>query len=180
MLALKIPNARLWVILFLFPSFLFAEADPLKSIAQELAGGLSGKKNLKVAVLAVPYFDNRSSVGPTAVSEKLETLLVLDKRISVLDRHHVVQLLEEQHLSETGILDVRSTQRMGKLLGADIIITGTLIDLDDERTELNVRCLSPESGRIVTASRGILSRTWGGKPKLREVKPRVSALDWTK
>lgn len=69
-------------------------------------------------------------------------------------------VLEELHLSETGLLDTKATKRIGQALGSDVIVTGTLIDLNKQKTELNSRGLLVDNGRIVTASRAMLNRTW--------------------
>lgn len=152
--------------LLLIPNFVCAEADPLRKIADELARGISRARTAKVAVLAVPHHDQHLSDGPFMVSERLATYLAKDKRVSILERNHIVQILSELHLSETGVLDPKTAKRIGDVLGADVIITGTLIDLDNGKSEINVRALYSNNGRVIAASRGLLDRTWDGRPVL--------------
>jgi len=154
------------LLLLLLCSRLFAVSDPLKKVATEIAEGVSRQGRLKVAVLAVPQHDNHYSDGPSIVSERLATYLAMDKRVTVLERNHILQILSELKLSETGLLDPKSTQRIGEVLGADIIVTGTLIDLDNHKTELNARALFSGTGRVVAASRALLNRDWAGRPGL--------------
>ncbi len=153
-------KAAFFLFIFLWGQPVFAEVDPLKKVAAELADGLSVYKDKKIAILAVPHHDSRISDGPSLVSEKIATYLVKDKRLSLIERSHIVQILGELHLSETGILDPKTTKRMGQALGADILITGTLIDLKDKKTEVNVRGLLAENGRVLSASRTVIDRTW--------------------
>src|SRR5688572_13841476 len=107
---------RGFLILFtLFTSgLLHSEPDPLRKVASELAGGIFRQGKVKVAVLAVPYHDHRRSEGPFMVSERLATYLVKDKRLSILERSHITQILSELHLSETGVLDPKTTKRIGE------------------------------------------------------------------
>ncbi len=151
----------------IWPPFLSAGSDPLKSCAQELADGLSQRKNIRVAVLAIPYFDNHSSEASFIVSDLLTTYLAKDKRLVVLERDQIVQALKEIHLSETGVFASNGVKRLGEMLGADAIVTGTLIDIDGHKTEINVRSVLSENGRIISASRALLERSWDTRSVLQ-------------
>lgn len=153
-------------LILLFCPLAHAETDPLRKAAQELADDLSRMKGIKIAVLALPHHDTHASDGPLFVSERVATYLVADRRLRVLERNHVTQLMEELHLSETGTLDLTTAKHIGEVLGADVIVTGTLIDLDARKTEINVRGLMAESGRVVAARRALVDRTWESRPML--------------
>ncbi|MCB4755930.1 MAG: CsgG/HfaB family protein [Elusimicrobia bacterium] len=155
-----------FVSLLFFSTLLWAAADPLKRVAKELADDISRHGPTRVAVLAVPHHDNHYSDGPFLVSEQMATYLAMDKRLKVIERNHIVQILGELRLSETGLMDPKSARRIGEVLGADVIVTGTLIDLDNQKTELNARALLSGSGRIIGASRTLLDRSWEGRPTL--------------
>jgi curli biogenesis system outer membrane secretion channel CsgG len=155
-----------------------AAPDPMKRVAAELADALSRQKGARVAVLSVPHHDNRMSEGPQMISERLTTYLVMDKRIHVLERNHIVQLLKELHMSETGLVDPASAKRIGEVLGADVIVTGTLIDLDGNQSEINVRALVADSGRVVAASRAVLERNWESPRVLHRARAHQTVLDW--
>jgi len=143
------------------PGILKAGTDPLESVANELAKGIPPKAI--VAVLAPTYPNGYSTEGPFLVSERLTTYLCRCKYFIVVERDQVLQLLSELHLSETGILDPKSVKRIGEMLGANVIVTGTLIDVNSQDSELNARALLPNNGRVLSASRAILNRTWGGR-----------------
>lgn len=168
----------LFAALFLIPIGVHAD-DPLKKVAAELADGIAKVKDAHVAVLAVPHHDSHPSEGPFVVSERLATFLVMDKRLSVLERNHIVQILDELHLSETGVLDLKSAQRVGQALGANVIVTGTLIDLEKKKSELNVRALYADTGQIIAASRTTLDQNWQSRPMLHKATSRKSVLDWS-
>lgn len=130
-----------------------AETDPIAKIANELSKNLSKYSDKKIAILSIPYCDRHKSETPEVISEKLTLYLAENKHLSVLDRHNIIQILNELHLSETGLVDQSSAKNFGQALGADIIVTGTLIDLDDDKTEVNIRGFLTENGRILAASR---------------------------
>lgn len=154
------------LLLFLFLSPLRAESDPYKKVAAELAQGLRRIENARVAVLAVPHHDKHVSDGPALVSEKLSAYLAGDKKFTIVERNHLVQILKELHLSESGTLDPKTTHRIGQALNANVIVTGTLINLNADETELNARALLIENGKVIAASRAVLPCTWRQKPRL--------------
>jgi len=149
------------------PRILPAVVDPLRKVADDLANDLRRHPNKKIAVLDVPYNDNHFSEGPYLLSEKLANYLAKDRRLTILERNQISPMLGEMHLSASGVLDPKTAKKIGEVLGADVIVTGTLIDLDEGKTEINVRGLLVGNGRVIAASRGLLDRTWKSRPRLQ-------------
>ncbi len=155
-------------LLVLTPHARATETDPLKRVAAELSAGIRKQGKVQVAVLALPHHDDRESDGPFMVSEKLAGFLAAEKNFPVVERHHIVQVLEELHLSETGVLDPSSAKIIGDTLGAAIIVTGTLINLPHGECEVNARALRSDTGLVVAASRTIVQQTWASKRSLAQ------------
>jgi len=147
-----------FIVLMFAACILRAEPDIYLKVTDELASDLSRHPQAKVAVFAIPYIDNRYGEEPFIASEKLTNGLARHKRLSVLERNHIVQILSELHLSETGVLDPKSAKRVGDALGADVIVTGTLAKLE-KGTEINARGLFLGNGRIIAASRAVSDGT---------------------
>ena len=158
-----------WILvlpLLFLPGILIAAPDPLEKVAKELADGIGTQRQAKVAVVGIAHHDNHKSDGPALVSERLTTYLAKDKRFHVVERNQIAQILSELRLSETGLINRASAKRIGEGLGADVIVTGTLIDLGNQKTELNARALFSGTGRVIAASRTLLDRTWLGRRNL--------------
>lgn len=145
------------------------QAAPLDSLSQRLARGVLSLKNKNVAVLVFPYHDGKFSSGSSIISERLTTLLIDQKGIRVIERRLIQQLFAEKKLSETGLIDPDHLKEMGSVLNVDAIITGTLIDLAENRTEINARMIKTDSGEVLSAAREIIARSWDDDP----VAPRV-------
>ncbi len=141
------------------PSILLA-IDPYQKMAKELAKKIDKNNKPKVAVLALPYHNGIENNGSAIVAERLITQLAQIKGIRLIERTLLRKLLEEHALSETGILDGNSTKEIGKILGVDIIVSGTLIDLGAEKTEVNARVLDAQTGAILAAARTQVPKTW--------------------
>ncbi len=143
----------------------WAAGDPLKRVAKDLSRQLVRMDKVRVGLLAFPYHDGRTSSGSSIVCERLTTYLVMTKGIQVVERRLVQKLLEEQKLSETGVIDMATARKMGQVLGVDVLVTGTLIDLDNGRTEVNARALKSDTGEVVAASFALIDRAWTDAPR---------------
>lgn len=139
--------------------------DPLKGVAVKLAKPLKKLKDPKIGLLIFPYHDGKISSGSSIVSERLTTSMAEIKGIRVIERRLIQKLLQEQKLSESGAIDQRTASQIGKILGVNVIVTGTLIDLDDDKTEVNARGLSIETGEVISAGAATIQRSWADRPK---------------
>jgi len=115
--------------------------------------GATDYHKTKVAVLDFQQqgsFSNQD-VGKI-VAEWFTTSLVEAGRFEVIERRLMQQILQEQKMGSSGLLDPNSASRIGKLLGVKTVVTGTVQSY--ERTyELNVRLINVETGAIITADR---------------------------
>ena len=104
------------------------------------------------------------SSGSTVVSERITTQLVGKKGIQVIERRLIEQLLSEKKLSETGVVSQENLKDIGKVLDADAVVTGTLIDLIGGKTEINARLIRTDSGEVLSAAQETITRTWADAP----------------
>jgi tetratricopeptide (TPR) repeat protein len=81
--------------------------------------------------IAVLPFDNASGVqgiDAKAAAYTLEALgSINDPFIKIVDREHMQAILQEQKLQLSGVVDEATAARMGELVGAQAIITGTVL-----------------------------------------------------
>jgi TolB-like protein len=86
------------------------------------------------------------------VAEWLITALVKEGRFEVIERRLLAKIIQEQKLVMTGIVDEQSATELGKLLGVKVIISGSVMKLQDFM-EVNARIIDVESASIITAER---------------------------
>jgi TolB-like protein len=77
----------------------------------------------RIAVLDIDSYD--AEMGVFAV-EEIITFLVKAKKFSVIDRDSLEILLKEQNFQMSGAVDDTTAVSIGKILGAAVIITGTI------------------------------------------------------
>lgn len=85
-----------------------------------------------IATVAVVDFSNNTgrripNIESTA-SEYISTLLSNKNGLQVVERKKLASIMREQGLSQSGIIDNQNTAiQLGKLLGAEYLITGSLM-----------------------------------------------------
>lgn len=84
------------------------------------------------------------------VSEWFITSIVKTGRFEVVERNQLNKILQEQKLGLTGIIDQKTASKIGKVLGADAIITGSIVKLKDS-VEINSRVVNAQNGSIIAA-----------------------------
>jgi TolB-like protein len=110
-------------------------------------------KKIKVAVLDFQTegnFDDKD-VGKI-VAEWLTTGLVEAGRFEIVERRLLKKIINEQKIGASGLVDRDSTARLGRVLGVQTVVSGTVIKLDNS-VEINARLLNVETGTILAAEK---------------------------
>jgi TolB-like protein len=84
------------------------------------------------------------------VTEIITTSLVNSRAFSIIEREKLSKVLKEFQLSMTGVVDAASAKEIGKILGADAIITGSVMMLRN-KLRLDARIIDVGSGAILAA-----------------------------
>ncbi|MBU0483425.1 MAG: hypothetical protein KKB30_02790 [Proteobacteria bacterium] len=84
------------------------------------------------------------------VAEWFITALVREGRFDVVERAMLNKILSEQQMGVSGIVDDSSASQLGKVLGVKIIISGSVMKLQDV-VEVNARIIDVETASIIAA-----------------------------
>jgi TolB-like protein len=122
-------------------------------------------QNKKIAVLPFPYTNGDISSGSSIVAERLTTQLAQRPEVQVIERSLLSKVLGEIKLEESGVIDPASMHQVGHVLGVGAVVTGTLIDLENQKTEVNARLIDAESGAVLSAATERIDRTWTDLPR---------------
>jgi len=109
-------------------------------------------KRTKIAVLDFELkgagFETEDMGG--IVSEWFITAFVKDGRFDVIERGLLKKILDEQKLGMSGIIDETTATKIGNLLGVKIIISGSVLKLQNI-LEINARIIDVETASIIAA-----------------------------
>ncbi|MCX5787321.1 MAG: hypothetical protein NTX64_02260 [Elusimicrobia bacterium] len=84
-----------------------------------------------------------------ALSELLTHHLVSSTEFTVVERADLSRVLEEQSLQMTGAIDTASAVKVGKLVGAELLVSGSVERLGD-KYEVNARIIDAATGEVLT------------------------------
>ncbi len=121
---------------------------------KEIIPGRTVRIYLRRKTIAITDFTVINSGGNNDISryvqEEVTTVLVRSGQFRVLEREQLKTVLRELSLSQSGLVDQAGAKKVGKLLGADLILTGSLTRTGD-RWHANLRLINTETGLILTA-----------------------------
>ena len=127
------------------------------SVALALTGSAQQKK--RVAVLNIDYATVRSYVASIfgtdqdvgkGIADLLVEKLVQDGAYSVIERKSLDKIMTEQNFSNSDRADASSAARLGRILGVDAIVIGSITQFgrDDKSTGVAGGALSRVTGRF--------------------------------
>jgi curli biogenesis system outer membrane secretion channel CsgG len=134
--------------------------------------------------VAVMNFENNSTwsywgdrLGEAAADE-LVTQLLKTGSYRMIERSQLAAILAEQDLGASGAIDASTAANIGRLLGAQLILTGSITQFSIETVSggfrglggsrskaqsiLDVRLVDTTTGEILVAESGQGEKTWGG------------------
>lgn len=136
-----------------------ARADGYKALAGELAAQAKKSGVSRVAVMPFIAADGSANRDGWNISEKIVTQLVRTGKVQTLERSMLKTLLEEHDLGRTGVFDPATLKRLGKVLSAQGVVTGSFVTLGRE-VVVNARLIDVETGVIIAASERRADRDW--------------------
>jgi TolB-like protein len=128
------------------------------------SGSAQEKGKIRVAVMdftkttQAPELQNLEQIVP----EWLTLFLVETGTFDVIERRNLETVIKEQSLGQTGIIDATSAAQLGKVLGVNILVTGTLIKFE-KTIEITAKLIDTTNGAIV----GVASATTSDKSEVR-------------
>jgi hypothetical protein len=100
--------------------------------------------------MAIVYVTARDGEISEFIAGELEFILV-DKGFILIDRSELARIRSEQQFQMSGEVDDTQAVSIGKIAGADVIITGSVTGTGDLR-RLRLRALGTETGQVIAAA----------------------------
>lgn len=108
--------------------------------------------------IAVLYFENNSVVDKEkldplkkGLADMMITEMSKIKGMKVVERQRIQSIIEELNLNETDMVDRGTTQKMGKLLGAQVMLFGGFSNLFNDKLRIDIRIVRTETGETLKA-----------------------------
>ena len=116
-----------------------------------------GKQTIKLVGermgVAVLPFQNKGASHDLGeiILDKMITVLWSQDRFKVMERAALNQVLAEQSLGQTGMLDATTAAEIGKGIGVDAIVIGSVVAAPSGALSIDTRVIDTESAAIIVA-----------------------------
>ena len=137
-----------------------AAANDYTGAAAELARAAQKAGVRRIAVMAVEPLGSPDQEGAAVVAERLVGELARQPGVQVVERSRLDSILKEQRLAQTGAVAPADAGGMGRLMGVDAIVTGSLVRKSSRKVELNLRLIHASDARILGASTAEVRPDW--------------------
>jgi hypothetical protein len=119
----------------------------------DLANEMSQKlpPNSRIAVLNFPSSTGQETRFSANLATKLE-MGFIDAGKEIVDRAKIEQVMKEQHLqqSDAALFDAAKSARLGKFIGANVVIGGQYVVLLPKKIIVTARAVSAETTRVIS------------------------------
>ena len=123
----------------------------LSDLADQIVNSMiDGHKN-KIAIVEFSSLDGQVTKLGSFLAEELITRLFLTEKFEVIERHLLNKVVKEHKLSLSGIVNPSSAMELGKILGVDAIVSGSITDLGTY-LKINARVIATETGKIFSVA----------------------------
>lgn len=145
-----------------------AAEDHYDRLARELTEAGSSLENKKIAIIPFSHADGRAvSKDGSVISERLTIKMINMHKFEIIERSVLDKVMDELKLQSTGAIDASSAKELGKVLGVEAIITGTLVETASGKIEVNARLIKTETAQAIGASQVTLEKDWIGDAPTR-------------
>jgi TolB-like protein len=131
----------------------------MRSLAATLAAAV--KDHGKKVVAVVDFTDlegNPNELGRFVAEELAGDLINTNMGFDVVDRNHLKSILAENKLSMSGIVDPDSVRKLGKIAGADALITGSLTPFGDS-IRISCKAIDMFTAKVIGVAKGDIAKT---------------------
>ncbi len=106
-----------------------------------------------LAVTDISIDKNIKSELSLPLTDRIREIFVNSNQYQVIDRNTIILVIEEQKFQLSDLVDAERTVKIGKLLGAQFIVTGNLTKIENLNT-MSLRIIDVETGVIVSQVSG--------------------------
>lgn len=150
-------------LLLAFSAAAYAE-DKYDQLANEITEAGSEVQGKKIAIIPFSYADGRAGASKdgSVIAERLTIKMINKHKFEIIERSVLDKVMTELKLQSSGMIDASSAQQLGKVLGVEAIVTGTLVETSGGEIEVNARLIKTETAQAIGASQVNVQKNWIG------------------
>jgi curli biogenesis system outer membrane secretion channel CsgG len=121
--------------------------EQMNNLTAQIISSFNQSNVQKIAIIEFADLEGNVTQLGRFIAEELITRIFNIGRFDVIERNLLQKVLEEQKLGLTGYIDPETAISLGRVLGVDAIITGSITDLGNN-IKINARLISTETGSV--------------------------------
>jgi TolB-like protein len=167
-------NAKYLLLAALLPVFAAAvrAEDKYETLAKEISEAGADLGNKKIAIMPFSYADGREAAKDGAnISEEITMRMIKQRKFEIIERSVLDKVMGELKLQASGMMDAASTKQLGKVLGVEAIVTGTLMEMQGGQIKVNARLIKTETAQAIGASQVTVTKDWVGDAATAPAQP---------
>ena len=138
--------------IFLKVGYVSAAADldsGISELAQQISKNMTETGKKKIAIVEFSDLDGNITAFGQFLAEELITKLFMISpgQFEVVERRQLMKVLKEQRLTMSGLFDTKAMESVGKILGIDAIVTGSITDLGNT-VKVNARLIGVDTAKV--------------------------------
>lgn len=138
-----------------------AYEDQLRDLAGKLVAQLESAGQKSATVVDFTDLQGQGTeLGRFLAQELSDQLFAAAKTLSLVERANLKHLMREHKFAIEGLVDPETARKLGKLIGVDTVISGTVTPMGDS-IRLSVRADAVETGKRVASQSATLPATQG-------------------
>lgn len=131
--------------------------EGLDDLSRQLTKGLSSRQTMTVGVVDFRDLNGEVPALGRYIAEEMVTRLFIREGVRVIEQAQLERALDELKFSQTDLFDPDLAKKLGKFVGADAILAGTLTTLDST-VRVNARLFSTDRAEILAVGTASIVR----------------------
>lgn len=129
-----------------------AASDPFDKMVGDLSAVVKREKVKRIAVLEFTLMNGQHAIAGRVAQERFIYDFVKRGEVVVVERDRLDPVKRELTLGLTGLLDEDTTKRIGRILGVDALVYGSLSDRKKTVWDVHAWLVAVETGEILGAT----------------------------
>jgi Mg-chelatase subunit ChlD len=121
---------------------------------------LSIKEKTPTSVLPIAVTGQKMKLNAEYFTEQLVYSMSKNQAFALVERKNLQGIMKELALSQSGIIDEEKAAKVGKMLGARLIVTGTLF-MKEQDYEIFLKLLRVETAEVLSVTKARVGRGLG-------------------
>ena len=119
----------------------------LDNLTDQIISSFKKSDISKIAIIEFADLNRNVTNLGIFIAEELITRIFMTNKFQVVERNLLNKIIKEQELGMSGYIDDESAISIGKILGVEAIVTGSITDLGSS-IKINARLISTKEGSI--------------------------------